>query len=256
VFRLGLIFLLLLTIGIRVIQQPAFLSLFGFFSSPQKQEREANEEDSTSVDFFTVAALAIEETTVGKFRSGGLGLSQSAWEVLHGQPEQPTSTDVLYQGKTYKVTYQQERVWQIEKSWGMTTPTMKEARTRIRRYLPLDSSFAETVMESDGTIIDVYHSRMLAQLLSPQPTEPTATKAKRRQKDLPAETCVVVHWLNKQKVSSTLLHIGAPKPEGYPPPQSQTAPPPTPATTGKNPVRNEARKESIPSGKGKIQGKS
>jgi hypothetical protein len=47
--------------------------------------------------------------------------------------------------------------------------------------------------------------------------------------------------LSKQKVTSTLLYVGAPKPEGYLPPQSQTAPATT--TVGKDAVPNEARKE-------------
>ena len=254
---LGLLFLFLFAIGVRIIQQSSFLPLFGFSSPPQKQDTPTDEDDSTSVDFLTVSTLALEETTAGKFRSGGLGLSRPAWEILHGQPEQPNTTEILYhlyQGKTYKVTYQQDRVWQIEKLWGTTSLTSKEARARIRRYLPLDSHLTETVTKSDDTIVDVYRSHMLAQLLFPQPVEPIATKIKRQQKELPTESCVVVHRLDKQKVTFTLLHIGAPKPEGYQPVQSQTAPAKT--TASKEPTRSELRKAASPSSKGKVQGKS
>ena len=218
VFFLGLIFLLLLAIGVSVIRQSSFLSLVGFSSPPQKKESEADEEDSTHVDFLTVAALSSEETDIGKFRSGGLGLTRTSWEVLHGKPEAVGPVTVVYQEKMYTVMYQQDLVWQIEKSWGTTSPTSKEARTRIRRYLPLDSHLVQTITKSDDTLVDVYRSHMLAQLLSPQPTAPPSKKkVKRKRKDLPTEDCVVVHRLDKQKVTSTLLYIGAPKPEGYPP---------------------------------------
>jgi hypothetical protein len=255
VLLFGLTFLLLLVAGVRVLQQPSFLPLFGFAPPPQPQKDPAENDESASIDFLTVATLAIEETTAGKFRSGGLGLTRSAWEVLRGEPERPGITEVLYQGQTYKVTYQHDRVWQIEKSWGTTPPTTREVRARVRRYLPLDSHLAETIAKSEDIVVDVYRSHMLARLLSPQPPEPaTKKKSKRRPKNLPSEPCVVVHRLSKQRVISTLLHIGAPKPEGYFPPQSQTTPAIT--TVGKNPLRNEARKEPLPNGKGKIQGKS
>jgi hypothetical protein len=60
--------------------------------------------------------------------------------------------------------------------------------------------------------------------------------------------------LNKQRVISTLLHIGAPKPEGYFPLRNQTATEKT--TAAKDPVQNQAQKEAAPGGKGKAQGKS
>ena len=216
---LGLLFLLLLAVGISIIRHPTFLSLFGI-SPPQEQKLNAREEDDTDAEIMTVATPSSEETTTSKFRSGGLGLTRTSWEVLHGRPESSDPHAVVYQDNTYKVTYQRELVWQIEKSWGTTAPTPQQARARIRRYLPLDSHLTETLTKSDGLIVDIYHSHMLAQLLSPQPAEPPQKKAKRRQKDLPTESCVVVHQLSKQKVTSTLLHVGAPKSEGYLPPQS------------------------------------
>ena len=112
----------------------------------------------------------------------GLGLTRTSWEVLHGRPESSGPHAVVYQDNTYKVTYQQELVWQIEKSWGTIAPTPQQARARIRRYLPLDSHLTETLTKSDGLIVDIYRSYMLAQLLSPQPAEPPQKKAKRRQK--------------------------------------------------------------------------
>lgn len=251
---LGLLFLLFLAVGISVIRHPFFLLLFGF-SSPQEQQPSVEEEDNIDADLMTIAALASEEKMSEKFRSGGLGLSRTAWEVLHGKPEALGPSSIAYQDNAYKVVYQQDLVWQIEKSWGTTSPVPKQARARIRRYLPLDSHLTETLTKSDDTIVDVYRSHLLAQLLSPQPPEPPAKKkVRRKRKDLPTESCIVVHRLAKQKVTSTLLHIGSPKPEGYSPPQSQTAP--TTTTAGKNPVRNEARKEPPLSGKGKVQGKS
>ena len=256
VLLLGSLFLLLLALTVSVIRHPSFLVWFGLSSSAPATMPETDDTDNADVDLITVAALASEETTSGKFRSGGLGLSRTAWEVLHGTPETISPDTLVYQDNTYKVTYQQDLVWQIEKSWGTTSPVPQQVRARIRRYLPLDSHLAETMTKSDDTIVDVYRSHMLAQLLSPQPPEPPAKKSKRQPKDLPTESCVVVHRLNNQKVISSLLYIGAPKPEGYFPPQSQTAPATTTATAGKNPVRNEARKEPVPKGKGKSQGQS
>jgi hypothetical protein len=100
---------------------------------------------------------------------------------------------------------------------------------------------------------------MLAQLLSPQPPEPPAKKSKRRPKDLPTESCIVVHRLNKQKVTSSLLHIGAPKPEGYFPPQSQTAPAKTMVrkeAERKEAARSDPPKTVTPASKGRAQGRS
>ena len=246
-------FLLLLGITVSVIRQPTVLSLFATSAPPQEQH--ATEEERADAELMTVAALAVEETTVGRFRSGGLGLTRTGWEVLHGKPESPGVETIVYQDNTYKVTYQQNLVWQIEKSWGTTSPVPKQARARIRRYLPLDSRLTETITTSDDMIVDVYQSHMLAQLLSPQPEEPiTKKKGKRKPKELPTESCIVVHRIIKQKVTSSFLHIGPPKPDGYSLPQSPTAPATT--TAGKSPTRNEARKEPSPSGKSKVQGKS
>ena len=253
IFLLGLIFLLFLASGISVIRHSSFLSLFGF-SSPQNQENDADIDD-TNVDFLTVAAPASEDSDSSKFRSGGLGLTRTSWEVLHGIPEAADPVSVVYQEKTYTVTYQQDLVWQIEKSWGATPPAPQQARTRIRRYLPLDSHLVQTIKKSDDTIVDVYRSHMLAQLLSPQPIErPSKKKVKRKQKDLPTESCVVVHWLTKQKVTSSLLHIGAPKAEGYLPPQSQTVP--TKTSTKERSTRSEAGKTATSKEKGRTQGRS
>jgi hypothetical protein len=255
VFLLGLIFLLLLASGVGVVQHSSFFSLFGSSLPPQRHTQPAEDGESAGPDFLNVATLTVEETTTGKFRSGGLGLARSAWEVLRGQPERPGVIEALYQGKTYKVTYQRGRVWQIEKSWGTPPLTTKEARTRARRYLPLDSHLAETIAKSDDIVVDVYRSHMLAQLLSPQPPEPpTKKKSKRRPKDLPTEACVVVHRLHKQRVTSTLLHIGAPRPEGYLSPQSQTGPEKTAAK--EDPVWSDPRKTDVPDGAGRPQGKS
>ncbi|MBM4259728.1 MAG: hypothetical protein FJ147_28010 [Deltaproteobacteria bacterium] len=57
-------------------------------------------------------------------------------------------------------------------------------------------------------------------------------------------------------MTSTLMHIGAPKPEGYFPPQSQGAPVTTTAGKTPNLIQNQAQKETAPSGKNKTQGKS
>lgn len=256
VLLLGGLFLLLLILTASVIHHPSFRALFGLSSPPPAVTPQAETSDDADTELMRVATLASEETTSGRFRSGGLGLSRTDWEVLHGVPEAPAPELLVYQDKTftYKITYQQNLVWQLEKSWGTTTPVPQQARARIRRYLPLDSRLTETVTKSADTIVDVYRSHMLAQLLDPQPPEPPTKKRKRRPKQLPTEQCVVVHRLSKQKVISSLLHIGAPRPEGYFPPQSQTAPATT--TAGKAPVRNEAQKEPLPSSKGKIQGKS
>ena len=255
VFFLGLILLSLLASGVSVIRQPSLLSFVGFSSPPQKQGSEADGEDSTQIDFTTVAALSSEETDIRKFRSGGLGLTRTSWEVLHGKPEAVGPVTVMYQEKTYTVTYQQDLVWQIEKSWGTTSPTSKEARTRIRRYLPLDSHLAQTITKSDDTLVDVYRSHMLAQLLSPQPAAPPSKKkVKRKRKDLPTENCVVVHRLEKQKVTSTLLYIGAPKPEGYLSPQSQAAP--EKMTASKEPARSDPGKTASPTIRDQTQGRS
>jgi hypothetical protein len=133
--------LLLLALTASVIRHPSFLALFGLASSPPAVTPQADSLDEADAELLKVAALASEETTSGKFRSGGLGLSRTAWEVLHGTPESTGPDLMVYQDKTstYKITYQQNLVWEIEKAWGTTSPVPQQARARIRRYLPLDS---------------------------------------------------------------------------------------------------------------------
>jgi hypothetical protein len=253
---LGSLCLLLLTLTISVVRHPSFLTLFGLAAPSPVAVPQVDALDDPDLEFMRVAALASEETTSGKFRSGGLGLSRTAWEVLHGTAESTNPDTLIYQDNSYKVTYQQNLVWQIEKSWGKSSPAAQQARTRIRRYLPLDSHLTETIEKSADTIVDVYRSHMLAQLLSPQPPSPPAKKRKRRLKDLPTERCVVVHQLNKQKVTSSLLHIGAPRPEGYLPPQSQTVPTTTLVNKEpgrKEPGRSDLLKTTSPSGRAQRQ---
>src|SRR5262249_13554389 len=140
------------------------------------------------------------------FRSGGLGLSRTAWELLHGKPDRVANEIFLYQGKTYKVTYQHDMVWQLERAWERPGITLDQVRARIRRYFPLDSHYIRTDTVSDETIIDIYHSDALARRLAQTPQREPSTAALREGE--PVGTCVAVHYLTQQSVMATLFQIG------------------------------------------------
>jgi hypothetical protein len=139
-------------------------------------------------------------------RSGGLGLSRTAWELLHGKPDRIVNEIFLYQGKTYKVTYQHDIVWQLEKAWERPGIALAQVRARIRRYVPLDSHYVRTDTVSDDTVVDIYQSNALAQRLAQAPPRDRGTADLREGE--PVGTCVAVHYLTQQSVTATLFQIG------------------------------------------------
>jgi len=157
----------------------------------------------------TLGALPPPEDALARgFRSGGLGLSRGAWEFLHGRPDRIVDEIFLYQGMTYKVTYQHDIIWQLEKMWEQSGIGLAQVRARIRRYIPLDSHYVRTDTVSDDIIVDVYSSSMLVRRLAQAFQRGSSTAG--RQEEEPESTCIAVHYLVKQFMMATLFQIGNP----------------------------------------------
>ena len=107
-----------------------------------------------------------EDVTTRGFQSGGLGLSRSAWEVLHGKQSKRVGEWFLYQEQMYSVFYQQHLVWQLKCTWKRPRFDLVQARDRSRRYLPLDSRHQKTLTSTAEMVVEQYFSQTLAQLLA------------------------------------------------------------------------------------------
>ena len=176
-----------------------FFPLFGFSSLHKKESLSKAKKTALDADFMTVAALSSEETDIGKFRSGGLGLRGRVGKYCTDRPESAGPYTVVYQEKTYKVTYQQDLVWQIEKSWGTTSPTSKK---HAHAFVAISHSIVTCPRPSQNPMTPLLIS--IAATCSHscsrhnQQHRPKK-KAKRRRKDLPTEDCVVVHQPQNRK---------------------------------------------------------
>jgi hypothetical protein len=146
-----------------------------------------------------------EDVTTRGFQSGGLGLSRSAWEVLRGKQPKRDGEWFLYQGQTFAVSYQQDIVWQLKCTWKRPGFDLAQARSRARRYLPLDSQRQHTLAATADTVVEQYFSQTLAQLLvqtappGPQPQPSLAQQG----------TYTVTHTLTKERVIETLVRMGS-----------------------------------------------
>lgn len=200
---LGLLILLLALFSVRRLHQHP-----GEVQPPNHVAQEPKEEAEVSKE--TADASPPQDDTLGQnFRSGGLGLSRTAWELLHSKPDRAANGVFLYGGKTYKVTYQQDIVWRIEKLWEQPGIAFTQARVRIRRYLPLDSRYVRDATTSDDAVVEIYHSNALAQRLSQVPM--LGNSAAGSSESEPVGTCVVVYYVSEQRVTTTLFHIGSPE---------------------------------------------
>ena len=158
-----------------------------------------------------------EDVTTRGFQSGGLGLSRTAWEVLHGKQSKRVGEWFLYQGQTYAVAYQQDIVWQLKCTWKQPGLELDQVRARARRYLPLDSQRRQTLTSTAATVVDQYFSQTLAHRLAQ-----TANTDPQLQPSLGQQGIyTVTHTLEKERVIETLVQIG-----------SNTVPPATPASPG------------------------
>jgi endonuclease YncB( thermonuclease family) len=106
-------------------------------------------------------------TSTVPFRSGGLGLSRSDWEIQHTETD-PNSLDftslgVPYDGR-YDVTFQEGNVFHIERQWQPANAvSMESAEQESAALLPRDAVFIRTYTpegQSD-TIVNVYYSESL-----------------------------------------------------------------------------------------------
>ena len=157
-----------------------------------------------------------EDVTTRGFQSGGLGLSRSAWEVLHGKQPKRVGEWFLYQESMYSVFYQQHIVWQLKCTWKRPGFDLVQARARARRYLPLDSQRRQTLPSTAATVVEQYFSQTLAQLLAQtSKTDPQPQPSLEQQ-----GTYTVTHTLEKERVIETLFQIGS----GMAPPSPPSSP--------------------------------
>lgn len=193
---------------------------------PQQREKTATVDVPSPLEF---SDERVQEITTQGFRSGGLGLERTAWEVLHGKAEATDENEASYHKESYHVVYQQGLVWQLAKQWKPPGIPLAQARSRVRRYLPLDVQSIGNVSSSTDLVVDQYQSPTLARQLAPL-ISALADKNKKKTPNAPSHFCVAVHRLEKQYVTETLVHIGEPRTAGYP---SPPLPPPQVTTTKK-----------------------
>jgi hypothetical protein len=145
-----------------------------------------------------------EDVTTRGFQSGGLGLSRTAWETLRGKPRR-VGEWFLYQGQAYSVSYQEDIVWRLKCVWKRPGLQLAQARTRARRYLPLDSRRQHTITETPTTVVELYSSRALTQLLARTATGDAQTRGPLGRQG----AYTVTHTLEKDRVVETLFQIKA-----------------------------------------------
>jgi hypothetical protein len=203
--------LVLFGIAVMMLRYPLFLRQKP--PPPQPQGR------SSETALFSDPIPQAEDVTTRGFQSGGLGLSRTAWEMLRGKPRR-VGKWLLYQGQTYSVSYQQDIIWQLKCAWKRPGLELAQARTRARRYLPLDSRHQYTIMKTPTSVVDLYSSRTLTQLLAQTVTADTQTQRSLGQQG----TYTVTHTLEKDRVIATHFQIKAglcqftpsePKPEAH-----------------------------------------
>ena len=164
-----------------------------------------SQEKSPETELLSTPIPQAEDVTARRFQSGGLGLSRQAWEVLHGKQPKRVGEWFQYQGQTYTVSYRQEMVWQLKCAWKQPGLGLEQARMRVRRYLPLDSQYQQTLTATPNTVVDQYFSGGLDQLLT------HTIKADSQLRSLPQQrgTYTVTHTLEKERVLVTLFQIEA-----------------------------------------------
>ncbi len=171
---------------------------------PPQQPSVPLQENPPEVKLFSDPIPQAEDAIARGFQSGGLGLSRQAWEVLHGKQPKRVGEWFQYQGQTDTVAYRQEMVWQLKHTWKQPGLELAQARVRVRRYLPLDSQYQQTLTSTTDTVVDQYFSRGLEHLLG------QTTKADPQPQPLPQQrgTYTVTHTLEKDRVLVTLFQIG------------------------------------------------
>jgi hypothetical protein len=124
--------------------------------------------------------------------------------MLRGKPRR-VGKWFLYQGQAYSVSYQEDIVWQLKCEWKRPGLELAQARTRARRYLPLDSRRQHTVIKTPTTVVELYSSRTLTQLLARTAAADAQTRVPRGRQG----TYTVTHTLEKDRVIATYFQIGS-----------------------------------------------
>lgn len=161
------------------------------------------QEKPPEAELFSDPIPQAENVTAQGFQSGGLGLSRQAWEILHGKQPKRVGEWFQYQGQTYSVSFRQEMVWQLKCTWKQPGIELAQARVRVRRYLPLDGQYQQTLTSTPNTVVDQYFSRGLEQLLT------HTAKADPQLQSLPQQRGIytVTYTLEKERVIVTLLQV-------------------------------------------------
>jgi hypothetical protein len=115
-----------------------------------------------AAEFLSDPAARAAAPAAPPFASGGLGLSRTEWEKVHGQPTR-SSIFLEYDGGRLVVGLLESNVWHIERIWMRgEAVALEAARNDARSYLPSDANLTQSVDRGDGRIVDIYSSSILA----------------------------------------------------------------------------------------------
>lgn len=107
--------------------------------------------------------------TAPRFHSGGLGLTRSDWEAIHGSGSKDNSGWFHYANEAYVIDFAswstpEYSAWHIERQWGWPRPKpvpLDEARSEARSLIPTDSKLVKTYTTQQGRLVDLYFSESL-----------------------------------------------------------------------------------------------
>lgn len=108
-----------------------------------------------------------QPTAAPTFRSGGFAKSRAEWESMYQKPEQEQSGTFTYANGNYFVMYTEGRVAYLEHRWGdKDAKSLDFATGAAKPLLPSDAVLKQTYKARSGNTVDLYHSDLLAPLLS------------------------------------------------------------------------------------------
>jgi endonuclease YncB( thermonuclease family) len=114
----------------------------------------------------TLPPTAMSSPTPVPYASGGLGLSRSEWERVHGAG---TAADfgVEYEQGRYIVQFQDDRVWYIERQWSSPV-LLEDAQAQGVQLIPHDSQLVQSYSPENlpELVVDLYQSDSLAPLFA------------------------------------------------------------------------------------------
>jgi hypothetical protein len=106
--------------------------------------------------------------TARPFASGGLGLSRSEWERLHGAPTRDDGLFLSYKDGAYVATFVYGNLHHAERVWGDRNPvTLQVAREVGKTLIPVDAQLVRSYVAPGSRDVDLYRSESLKTRFAP-----------------------------------------------------------------------------------------